>query len=205
MVGPPSQASEAGSSPPSLSPSSSPLSSAASSSTPKAVIDNLCTHVADTTLTSDDVQHDHGPYMQSQDTAKPVQARPPVTCRPPALPPLLSLAAAAAAVAAAAAAVGDSPMELCPSDGVGGGLLLLPPEGAEDECKTPRGEEYRIPEPLTCPPAPKRSRRHWSERRACAAGEGGAGGGGGGGGGRRGGVRGFFGSGGGAQEDALKE
>lgn len=30
----------------------------------------------------------------------------------------------------------------------------------EEECHTPRGEEYRIPEVLVCPPAPKRPTRN---------------------------------------------
>ncbi|KAL3754327.1 hypothetical protein ACJRO7_001545 [Eucalyptus globulus] len=148
------QTSESQTSPPNLSPSSS----LSSSTTPKAVIDTLCTHIADTTLTGDDVvQPDRRPFMRSQNVANPVKVRPPAARRSPAPlpPPPLSFA---------------GPMELCGSDGVGG-FPSEEEEEEEEECKTPRGEEYRIPEPVTCPPAPKRSRRHWSERRACVVGK----------------------------------
>lgn len=49
-----------------------------------------------------------------------------------------------------------TPMDI--SNGAAG--WVISGSASDDECHTPRGEEYRIPEIVTCPPAPRRPSRN---------------------------------------------
>ncbi|OWM79715.1 uncharacterized protein LOC116205694 [Punica granatum] len=98
----------------------------------KPELEGLCTHIKGIALESDDS------VMEESNMTDPADMKvPPSPWGFPSPEPL-------------------TPMDL--SDGTssrGNGS-----DSDEEECQTPRGEEYRIPEILTCPPAPRRPSRN---------------------------------------------